>query len=319
MRIIFMGTPAFAVPSLTALLDAGYDVVAAVTQPDRPSGRGKKLTPGPVKELALTRGVEVLQFQRIRREEGLAALGALQPDLFVTAAFGQILSQQVLDIPQLGTVNVHASLLPGYRGPAPINWCIIEGETETGVTTMMTDAGIDTGDILLQSKTTVGLDETAGTLTDRLSALGAELLIETLRRIEAGDCPRTPQDEALASYHPMLKKEHGRIDWTQGATAVSNRVRGVNPWPGAWTTLPDGGTLKIWSAKAGEPRNEADRTAAPGTILHADGKNGMAVRCGEGVLDIVELQAPNAKRMAAADYLRGHPITPGTRLGIKES
>lgn len=314
MRIIFMGTPAFAAPSLTALLDAGYDVVAAVTQPDRPSGRGKKLVPGPVKALAISRGVEVLQFQRIRLQEGLDALGALRPDLFVTAAFGQILSQQVLDIPPLGTVNVHASLLPGYRGPAPINWCIIEGETETGVTTMLTDAGIDTGDILLQRKATIGPDETAGALTDRLSVLGADLLIETLRHIEAGDCPRTPQDEALASYHPMLKKEHGRIDWTQNASAIANRVRGVNPWPGAWTTLPDGGTLKIWSARAGDLSGEADRTAAPGSILHADGKQGMAVRCGEGALDILELQAPNAKRMASADYLRGHPIEPGTRL-----
>lgn len=313
MRIVFMGTPAFAVPSLAALLDHGYEVVAAVTQPDRPSGRGNKLTACPVKELAVSHGVPVLQFERIRRQEGLDALRALSPDLFVTAAFGQILSQKVLDIPQMGTVNVHASLLPAYRGPAPINWCIIEGETDTGVTTMMTDAGIDTGDILLQRQTPIGLEETAGELTERLASLGADLLIETLRRMADGTCPRIPQDEALASRHPMLDKAHGRIDWTQSATDIANLVRGVNPWPGAWTALPDGGTLKIWQAQAGLGMGE------PGQILFADGRRGMAVACGEGALTILEMQAPGSRRMAAADYLRGHPIDSGLRLGMEES
>lgn len=312
MRIVFMGTPAFAVPSLAALLDAGYDVVAAVTQPDRPSGRGKRLTACPVKELAVSRGVPVLQFERIRKQEGLDALRALSPDLFVTAAFGQILSQKVLDIPTMGTVNVHASLLPKYRGPAPINWCIIEGETVTGITTMMTDAGIDTGDILLQRETPIGPEETAGTLTLRLADIGAALLLETLACLAQGNCPRTPQDHEAATRQPMLDKESGRIDWTRDAEAISSLVRGVDPWPGAWTALPGGGILKIWRAKPAEGHGK------PGEVLFADGKRGMAVACGTGALTVLELQAPGAKRMAAADYLRGHPLDSGLVLGMEE-
>lgn len=313
MRIVFMGTPAFAAPSLQALLDHGYDVAAAVTQPDRPSGRRMKLTPCPVKALALSRGVRVLQFERIRRQEGLDALRAAAPDLFVTAAFGQILSQTMLDIPPLGTVNVHASLLPKYRGPAPVHWCIIKGETETGVTTMLTDAGIDTGDILLQRSTPIAPAETAGALTDRLSVLGASLLIETLARIEAGTCPRTPQDEAQASRQPMLDKATGRIDWTRPAMAIENLVRGVNPWPGAWTRMPDGGTLKIWEARA------VSAKGVPGEILCADDKQGLSVACGEGALRVAVLQAPGTRRMQAEAFLRGHPMTPGLRLGSEEA
>lgn len=302
MRVVFMGTPAFAAPSLAALLDAGYEVVAAVTQPDRPAGRGRKLQACPVKQLAIARGVPVLQFERIRRQEGLDALRALSPDLFVTAAFGQILSQQVLDIPARGTVNVHASLLPRYRGPAPINWCIIQGETETGVTTMMTDAGIDTGDMLLASRTPIGPEETAGELTERLSEMGAALLIQTLRCMEAGSCPRIPQEEALATRQPMLDKAHGRIDWTRPAEEIANLVRGVNPWPGAWTTLADGQALKVWTARA------AEESGAPGAILHADAKRGLRVACGTGALDLLTIQAPGAKRMDAAAYLLGHAL-----------
>ncbi len=316
MRVVFMGTPAFAVPPLRALLDAGYDVAAAVTQPDRPSGRGHKLAACPVKALAVSRGVPVLQFERLRGAEGVAALSALAPDLFVTAAYGQILSQKVLDIPRLGTVNVHASLLPKYRGPAPISWCVIEGETVTGVTTMMTDAGVDTGDILLAEPVPIGPDETAGALTARLAEIGGALLIRTLRRIEAGDCPRVPQDHAAATRHPMLKKEHGLIDWTRPAARIVNLARGVDPWPGAWTTLPDGGVLKVWTARAIDPADAAE--AAPGTVLHADAKRGMAVATGAGVLDIVELQAPGAKRMPARDYLRGHPMEAGVMLGVED-
>lgn len=312
MRIVFMGTPEFAVPSLEALVAAGYDVVCAITQPDRPSGRGKKLTACPVKVSALSHGVPVLQFERIRKQEGLDALRALTPDLFVTAAFGQILSQKVLDIPKLGTVNVHASLLPAYRGPAPINWCIIQGETISGVTTMMTNAGIDTGDMLLRREVPIGEKETAGELTERLAQVGAELLIETLREMEAGSLKRVPQDESKATRQPMLDKATGRIDWTLPAPAIANLVRGVNPWPGAWTTLPDGGTLKVWEAEAGSGSGK------PGEILWAEGKRGMAVACGEGVLNVLTLQAPNAKRMAAADYLRGHPMDAGLTLGEGE-
>lgn len=311
MRIVFMGTPEFAVPSLSALHAAGYEVVAACTQPDRQKGRGKKMVACPVKERALALSIPVLQFERIRTPEGIAALEALSPDLFVTAAFGQILSQKLLDIPRLGTVNVHASLLPAYRGPAPINWCIMEGEAQAGVTTMMTDAGIDTGDMLMARAVDIGDTETAGELTERLSHVGAELLIETLAAMEDGMLRRTPQDHAAATRHPMLTKDTGRIDWTQDAKRIACLVRGVDPWPGAHTHLPDGGTLKIWAADV----LDDDSGAAPGTVLYADAKRGMAVACGTGALRILSLQAPGAKRMAATDYLRGHPMGADIRLG----
>lgn len=317
MRVVFMGTPAFAVPSLRALLDGGYTVVAACTQPDRPAGRGNRLTACPVKQLAEARGVPVLQFARIRGQKGLDALGALSPDLFVTAAYGQILSEKMLAIPRFGTVNVHASLLPKYRGPAPINWCVIEGETVAGVTTMMTDAGIDTGDILLRTEAAILPEETAGELTARLAEAGASLLIETLRHLEAGTLPRTPQDHEKATRHPMLEKAHGRIDWSMSAERIARLVRGVDPWPGAWTTLPDGGVLKIWKARA--QAQDGAASAAPGTILYADGRRGMAVACGEGALSVTEIQAPGARRMAAADYLRGHPLGAGLQLGVMEA
>lgn len=311
MRIVFMGTPEFAVPSLAALLSEGFEVAAAVTQPDKPSGRGNRLTPCPVKALAESRGVPVLQFEKIRRREGVEALSALLPDLFVTAAFGQILSQRVLDIPRLGTVNVHASLLPRYRGPAPINWCVINGEAETGVTTMMTDAGVDTGDILLRRALPILPGETAEALSVRLSALGAALLIDTLRLIEVGSCPRAPQDHDSASRHPMLTKELGRIDWSWPAERVECLVRGTIPWPGAYTALPGGAPLKIWKARI------APGEGAPGAVLLADAKSGLRVACGEGALDILELQAPGAKRMDAKDYLRGRLMAQNTVLGIE--
>lgn len=308
MKIVFMGTPEFGVPSLNALLDAGYDVAACCTQPDRPQGRKMTLTACPVKEAALRRGVPVLQFERIRRQEGLDAMRAIKPDLYVTAAFGQILSQKLLDIPTIGTVNVHPSLLPKYRGPAPVNWSIIEGETHTGVTTMMTDAGMDTGDILLVRETDLSPEEDAAMLSDRLSRVGAELLVETIRRIEAGDCPRTPQDDEKSSYFPMLTKETGRVDWMRGAQRVVNLVRGVVPWPGAWTEFGEG-VLKIWKARPVQGEGK------PGEVLCGDAKNGLVVACGEGAVRIEELQAPGAKRMPAEAYLRGKPIEKGFVLG----
>lgn len=308
MKIVFMGTPEFGVPSLNALLDAGYDVAACCTQPDRPQGRKMTLTACPVKEAALRRGVPVLQFERIRRQEGLDAMRAIKPDLYVTAAFGQILSQKLLDIPTIGTVNVHPSLLPKYRGPAPVNWSIIEGETRTGVTTMMTDAGMDTGDILLVRETDLSPEEDAAMLSDRLSRVGAELLVETIRRIEAGDCPRTPQDDEKSYYFPMLTKETGRVDWTRGAQRVVNLVRGVIPWPGAWTEFGEG-VLKIWKARP------VQGEGTPGEVLCGDAKNGLVVACGEGAVRIDELQAPGAKRMPAEAYLRGKPIEKGFVLG----
>lgn len=309
MRIAFMGTPEFAVPSLQALYDAGYEVAGVFTQPDRPAGRGKKLAECPVKTRALELGLPVFQFERLRRAEGVEALASLRPDYAVTAAFGQILSQALLNVPKFGTVNVHASLLPAYRGAAPVNWCIYMGEERAGVTTMMTDAGIDTGDMLLQKETPIGEMETAGELLIRLSQIGAELLIETLKSLERGDCPRTKQDPAKASHQPMLKKEMGMIDFARSAREIACHVRGLNPWPGAYALLPEG-ALKIWLARpaAGEFGGR------PGEVVVSSPKQGLIVRCGEGALEILELQAPNAKRMAAKAYLAGKPLPVGARL-----
>ena len=308
MRIVFMGTPEFAVPSLKALLDAGYGVVGVFTQPDRPVGRGHKLAACPVKKLAVERGVPVYQFERLRNEEGLACLRALAPDIVVTAAFGQILSQALLDVPQMGTVNVHASLLPAYRGAAPINWCILNGETRTGVTTMLTDAGVDTGAMLLRRETDIGEVETAAELSARLSQLGAELLIETLKGYIAGEIAPTPQDERLASRQPMLKKEMGLIDWTRSAKEIACQARGLDPWPSAWTDYL-GGTLKIYRARPAMGEGE------PGTVLRSSAKEGLFVACGEGALEVLEMQAPGGKRMSARAYLAGKKIEPGTRFG----
>ena len=308
MRVVFMGTPEFAVPSLKALLDAGYAVVGVFTQPDRPVGRGHKLAACPVKKLAVERGVPVYQFERLRNEEGLACLRALAPDIVVTAAFGQILSQALLDVPKMGTVNVHASLLPAYRGAAPINWCILNGETRTGVTTMLTDAGVDTGAMLLRRETDIGEVETAAELSARLSQLGAELLIETLKGYIAGEIAPTPQDERLASRQPMLKKEMGLIDWTRSAKEIACQARGLDPWPSAWTDYL-GGTLKIYRARPAMGEGE------PGTVLRSSAKEGLFVACGEGALEVLEMQAPGGKRMSARAYLAGKKIEPGTRFG----
>ena len=248
------------------------------------------------------------QFERLRNEEGLACLRALAPDIVVTAAFGQILSQALLDVPKMGTVNVHASLLPAYRGAAPINWCILNGETRTGVTTMLTDAGVDTGAMLLRRETDIGETETAAELSARLSQLGAELLIETLKGYIAGEIAPTPQDERLASRQPMLKKEMGLIDWTRSAKEIACQARGLDPWPSAYTDYA-GGTLKIYRARPAVGEGE------PGTVLRSSAKEGLFVACGEGALEVLEMQAPGGKRMSARAYLAGKKIEPGTRFG----
>lgn len=311
MRIVFMGTPDFAVPSLRALVESDrYDVVGVVCQPDRPKGRSGRPQPCPTKEYAVLKGIPVFQFERIRRPEGVEAMRGLAPDIWVTAAFGQILSQELLDIPKFGTINVHASLLPAYRGSAPVNWCLINGERETGVTTMLTDKGMDTGDMMLRVKTPVGPEETAGELTERLAVMGAKLLMETLQAVEAGTCPREAQDPEKASYYPLLKKETGHIDWTMSAERIANLVRGVNPWPGAWTEM-DAGVLKVWKAAAFHD----DAGAVPGEVMTSDPRQGLVVSTGEGRLELMEIQAPGSKRMHAKDYLRGHAIPVGTRLG----
>ena len=305
-----MGTPDFAVPSLRALAEEGYDVVGVFCQPDRPKGRGHKLAECPVKETAQQMGIPVFQPERIKREEGVAALRALAPDLCVTAAFGQLLSQEILDIPPLGTINVHSSLLPKHRGSAPINWSIICGDDVTGVTTMFTDRGMDTGDMLLKASTPIGEQETAGELSDRLAVLGASLLLDTLRALTAGTLVRTRQNPDEATYEPKMDKELGRIDFAAGAQTIDRLVRGVTPWPGAFTTL-DGGMMKVFSLR----RVSHMPTGTPGEVVAADAKEGLIVSCGDGDVELVQIQMPGAKRMNARDYLRGHDMDTGICLG----
>jgi len=309
MRIVFMGTPDFAVPSLRALMDNGYDVVGVFCQPDRPKGRGHKLAACPVKELA-QQSIPVFQPERIKRPEGVEMLKALKPDLCVTAAFGQLLSQEILDIPKLGTINVHSSLLPRHRGSAPINWSIIMGDKVTGVTTMFTDKGMDTGDILLMRETPIDEKETAGELSDRLAVMGAELLIETIRALENGTLTRIPQDHDAATYEPKMDKELGRIDWSKSAQVIDCLVRGATPWPGAFTTLGEQ-TIKVFELciREGAPSGE------PGEIVAADAKQGLVVSCGDHDVELVQIQMPGAKRMNAKDYLRGHGMDTGVCLG----
>lgn len=305
MRIVFMGTPAYAAGSLEALIGAGYELAGVFTQPDKPRGRGGSMASPPVKTLAERHGIPVFQPRRIRLD-GAGDLRALAPDLCVTAAFGQILSQEILDIPRLGTVNVHASLLPRYRGSSPVHWAIIQGEKTTGVTTMMTDAGIDTGDILLQSATDIRPGETAGELTERLAVMGAETLLETARALERGSCPRQPQDERLMSYYPLLTREMGQIDWQLPAYQIVNRIHGLNPWPSAYSASP-WGQLKFQRAE------ETEGDGAPGEILSADPKSGLVIAAGKGAVRITSMQAPGGKAMAPADFLRGHPLPEGRR------
>lgn len=300
MRIVFMGTPEFAVPSLEKLIGAGYEVAGVFTQPDRPRGRGKKLAPSPVKECALAHGIPVFQPERIRRD-GVEDLRALKPDLCVTAAFGQILSQEILDIPKLGNINVHASLLPRHRGSAPIAHAILQGDKKAGVTTMMMDAGIDTGDMLLRAETEIGATETCGELTERLSRIGAELLGETLAALEQGTLERIPQNEAEMTYDPMLRKEMGELDFRESAEAVKGRINGLNPWPCASVSLGEE-KLKLLRAET------AQGSGTPGQVLAAGPKEGLILACGTGAVRILELQAPGGKKMRAEDYLRGHSL-----------
>ena len=306
MRIVFMGTPEFAVPSLKELIREGCRIVGVYTQPDRPRGRGNKLTPSPVKAAALEAGIPVFQPEKIRRDS-VDQLRALKPDLCVTAAFGQILSQEILDIAPEGNVNVHASLLPKHRGAAPIARAIMNGEKETGVTTMFMDAGIDTGDILLQQKTEIGESETCGELTERLSAIGAGLLGRTLRAMIQGTLRSFRQNESEMSYDSMLDKSLAIMDFTAQANLVRGRINGLNPWP--CVTVPiDGGRMKLLRAVC------CDGEGEPGTVITSDPKSGLIIACGTGAVRILEVQAPGGKQMKTEDYLRGHAIPAGTNL-----
>lgn len=308
MRIVFMGTPDFAIPSLKALIDSGENVVGVICQPDRPKGRGHKLMACPVKETAVAAGIPVYQPEKIKAPEGVEKLKEFAPDLCVTAAFGQLLSAENLAVPRLGTINVHASLLPKHRGSAPINWSILMGDTVTGVTTMMTDIGMDTGDILLKKEIPIEKTDTAGTLTDRLAELGAQLLLETIAALKAGTLTRIRQDSELASTEPKLSREQGRIDFTMSSDAIDRRVRGLSPWPGTFTSL-GGETMKVGKVAA------VQMEGRPGEILVADPMKGLIVGCGQGAVELVEIQMPGSRMMNARDYLRGHSITVGTIFG----
>lgn len=307
IRTVFMGTPDFALDTMRGLIEAGLQMVAVYTQPDRPKGRGKKLTPPPVKELALQHNIPVYQPQKLRDPVAVEELRALAPDLIVVVAYGQILPQSVLDIPQYGCINVHASLLPKYRGAAPLNKVIVDGETETGVTTMLMDIGLDTGDMLIKRTLAIGPDETAGQLHDRMAPLGREAMEETLRQLCAGTLQPEKQDDAETCYASMMKKEDGLIDWSLPAGQIHNLVRGLDPWPAAYTSL-GGETLKISKTRVETGSGEA------GSIVSAD-EHGVRVACGEGVLEIGELQLPGKRKMLAADFLRGHSLPAGSQLG----
>lgn len=309
LRIVFMGTPEFACPTLATLFARKEQVVAVVTQPDRPKGRGQQTLPPPVKSLALEHGVSVLQPVKVRLPESVEEIRALEPDLIVVVAFGQILPKALLDIPRLGCINVHASLLPRYRGAAPLNWCIINGESETGVTTMMMDVGLDTGDMLLKKVTPIDPDETTQALHDRLSVLGAELLAETLDQLVRGELTPEKQDDAITCYAPMLKKEDGLIDWEKESGRVKDQVRGMTPWPGAFSYLDDK-LVKLYRVEL------ASGSGVPGTVLSAC-RNGIEVACGKGSVLITELQLEGKKRLPAAEFLAGCRLEPGTLLGAK--
>ncbi len=300
MRVVFMGTPDIAATCLKKILADGFDVVGVYTQPDRPKGRGMKLVASPVKEVAVAAGIPVFQPENFREEETVEQLRALQPDICAVVAYGRILPQKVLDVPKYGCINIHASLLPQYRGSAPYQWAVLDGLTETGVTAMYLTREMDAGDIIDVSKTPIGENETAGELLDHLAVLGAELLSKTLTRFESGKVPAAPQDASGVSYAPMLDKSMCPIDWTKTAQQVHNHVRGLHPWPVATMEL-QGKTFKVHATRV------VEGSGKPGEILGLT-KTGLRIACGEGAVEIVSLQAEGGKRMAAPDYFRGHPL-----------
>ena len=300
MKVVFMGTPDIAATCLKQILADGFQVVAVYTQPDRPKGRGMKMVYSPVKEVALAEGIPVYQPENFRDEEAVQTLAALQPDVIAVVAYGRILPQKVLDIPKLGCVNIHASLLPQYRGSAPYQWAVLDGLKETGVTAQHMAAKMDAGDIIDVAKTPIGENETAGELLDRLAVLGAELLSRTLTKFQNGTAVGNPQNEAEVSFAPMLDKSMCPIDWSKPARKVHDHVRGLHPWPVATAQLA-GTNFKIHATRV------VEGAGAPGQLL-ALTKTGLVVACGEGAVEISQLQAEGGKRMAAPDYFRGHPL-----------
>ena len=327
MRIVFMGTPDFSVPALKALVEAGHQVIAVVTQPDKPKGRGKEVQMTPVKIQAMEYGIPVYQPAKVREASFVEVLKGLEADVYVVIAFGQILPKAVLELPKYGCINIHASLLPTYRGAAPIQWCVIDGERETGITTMMMDVGLDTGDMLEKAVIPIEEKETGGSLHDKLSMAGGDLILSTLKKLEEGTLVRTPQTDEGTCYAKMLTKSLGDIDWNQDAVSIERLIRGLNPWPSAYT-MWNGKTIKIWAAdviagrEAAEFLSEsgvpAETGTAPGTVVCSD-KRGLVVCTGGGLLSIRELQMEGKKRMDTPAFLRGYPIPAGDVFVKKES
>jgi len=309
MRVVFMGTPDFAAGTLVKIVESGHEVVGVFTQPDKPKGRGKEMSMSPVKQKALELNLSVFQPEKIRKPEVIEDIRQLKPEVIVVVAFGQILTKELLEIPKFGSINVHASLLPAYRGAAPIQWAVIDGLKKTGVTTMAMDAGIDTGDILMQRELTLHKKETGGSLFDRLSVIGAELLVETLTALENGTAIRTKQEDELSNYAKRLDKALGEIDFNNSAENIERLIRGLNPWPSAFTHI-DGKTLKIWDADI----VDEEYAGLAGTIVDINKQN-FIVKCGERALQINEVQLEGKKRMTTDAFLRGNELGNGTILG----
>ncbi len=306
MRIIFMGTPEFSVPALQALVEAGHEVTAVVTQPDKPRGRGKEVQMPPVKEKALEYQIPVFQPVKARAPEFVKILSDLAPDVMVVAAFGQLLPKSILDIPKYGCVNIHASLLPKYRGASPIQYAVINGEKESGITTMMMAETLDTGDMLDQESVILDAEETGGSLHDKLSGIGGRLILKTLKKLEEGSAVRIPQDDSKSCYVGMIKKSMGDIDWSMDAVSIERLIRGLNPWPSAYTVW-NGRVIKLWEADVVEKEYEG----VYGQVVEA-ARNCLVIKTGKGALTIRELQLQGKKRMDAGAFLRGYPITEGT-------
>lgn len=310
MRLIFAGTPEFAVPALDALVRAGHDVVAVYTQPDRPAGRGRRLSPSPVKARAQALNIPVEQPESLKPAEAQAALAAFKPDAMIVVAYGLLLPQAVLDIPRYGCLNIHASLLPRWRGAAPIQRAIAAGDTESGVGIMQMEKGLDTGPVLLGKRTPISATDTGGNLHDRLAALGAEAIVEALEGIAKDELQPQPQDNSEATYAHKLSKQEAELDWAKAADALARQVRAFDPWPVAFTRLGSD-TLRVWSAV---PLSKANPTTAPGEII-ATSAEGIDVATGHGILRITRLQPPGKRPMNVAEFLNGHPLAPGARLG----